>query len=107
MLSDQSAGELRFAGFGSQGSTAAEAGQRLAEALQRWMQQHEHCRVVQISVQPAGVSGMAQPFGLGALVVYLAGTLDSAAEAEAVATAVEELQKTQTERRDPEPPRFV
>ncbi len=107
MLSEHAASELRFAGFGSQGATAGEASQRLAEALQRWAQEHEHCHIVQISVQPAGVSGTAQPFGLGALVVYIDGTLDSAAAAEAVAAAVEEIQKTQADKLDTDPPRFV
>ncbi|HEY7293616.1 MAG TPA: hypothetical protein VH916_01190 [Dehalococcoidia bacterium] len=107
MLSEHEAAELRFAGFGAQGASAGEAAERLAGELQRWAQQHEHSRIVQLSVQPAGQGGGAQPFGLGALVVYLDGALDSADAAEAVAAAVEEIQKTQSERLDNDPPRNV
>lgn len=107
MLSEHEAGELHFAGVGVQGASAAEAATRLAEALREWAQQHEHSRVAQLSVQPAGQGGGLQPFGLAALIVYTDGALDSAAAAEAVAAAVEEIQKTQTDRMENDPPRFV
>ncbi|HZQ34367.1 MAG TPA: hypothetical protein VFD32_00425, partial [Dehalococcoidia bacterium] len=67
MLSEHEAGELRFVGLGAEGATTAEAAERLAEALQSWTQQHEHSRIAQLTVQPAGQGG-AQPFGLAALI---------------------------------------
>jgi|SRR5579885_451374 len=107
MLSEHEAGELRFAGIGAQGASAAEAATRLAEELRGWTEQHEHSHVMQLSVQPAGQGGGSQPFGLAALIVYTEGTLDSAAAAEAVAAAVEEIQNAQTDRLENEPPRSV
>jgi hypothetical protein len=107
MLSEHTAGGLHFAGLGASGDTAAIAAQRLAAELQRWAQQHEHCRVLQLSVQPAPQPGTAEPCGLSALIVYSDGGLNSADAAEAVAAAVEEIQQAQIERGDAEPPRFV
>ncbi len=107
MLSEHEAGELRFAGVGAQGASAAEAAARLAEALHGWVEQHEHSRIAQLTVQPAGQDGGPQPFGLAALIVYTEGVLDSADAAEAVAAAVEEIQNAQADRLDTDPPRFV
>lgn len=106
MLSEHEAAELRFAGVGAQGANAEEAAVKLAEALQGWAQQHEHSRIAQLTIQPAGQSG-PQPFGLAALIVYTDGALDRADAAEAVAAAVEEIQNAQADRLDNDPPRFV
>ena len=107
MLSEHEAGALRFAGVGAQGASAAEAAAQLADELRRWVEEHEHSRIAQLAVQPAGQGGGPQPFGLAALIVYTDGALDNADAAEAVAAAVEEIQNAQADRLENDPPRFV
>ena len=106
MMSDLSSPDVRFAGLGVSAASADEASRALADRLTAWTADHPNCRILQLSVQTAGVGAGLEMTAIIAyievatIVEALAAVAEAPAgdeTAEAVLQAVEIVAEAQSE----------